>query len=144
MLIRAVQDLYSAGMVVILTLWNFEALFALCNCVGATCLYIWSDVEGFGMVRKHSHSQPHSTLVTTPRGSAHATHVHGSQVTHLSWKFVSIMIVFPLTYEVPQLLRTRAIYSPSCRSPLPSAAASRGSDCSPTYAPILHRSQLLT
>merc|ERR1712166_1057549 len=66
----AVQDLYSAGLVVILTLWNFEALFALCNCVGATCLYIWTDVEGFGLV------------------------------SHLSWKFVSIMIVFPLTYEI--------------------------------------------
>jgi hypothetical protein len=35
----------------VVTLWNFEALFAMINCVLATAFYLWCDVEGFGMVR---------------------------------------------------------------------------------------------
>lgn len=73
----AAQDLYSAGVVLVVTLWNFEALFAMINCVLATFFYLCMDVEGFGMV------------------------------SNLSWTFVAIVIVFPLTYEVNMSFRRR-------------------------------------
>ena len=72
-----VQDLYSAGCVLWVTVYNFEALFAMANCSLAAIFYYFVDVKGWGMV------------------------------SNLSWTFVAIVIVFPLTYEVNMSFRRR-------------------------------------